>query len=515
MTDINLIQQLFKAGITKQEFLDNCAKIEKENQTIFTQSITFAQIFDTVNKNGDDIIDAQELEEIKNLDTTDNINNESILSDRDLKIIYNKISGKIAEEIQEKTPQEMYQDAIKNGMTQEEFITNTAFQINTLEGMIQLRENSSQNIIKQFEKRISDIVLKSDVISNELKEEYTTIQDKIKKTENKKEEKIKQIKEQEEKIKQIKEEKELIELEIKNLKDSDDKDKIKNRNKELKKLGNKLTSENNKLQNLIDENNQIQTDNDKSTLTRITEKIKSKDKQTKNKIKQFEQKIESEEISAKSDIETYKQQINKLTLAQEYAISQIPQEEGVEEGYSTDYNDLDTSNFTYDSKALKQKWSSRAPWLSDEFFNKASAVAQRIGVDQDVLLGIMTSESSLKPDAVNKNSGATGLIQFMPSTAKSLGTTTQALKNMSAEEQLVYVEKFFKNVKKAAGFKSNEKIGAGTAYTLVFLPAYANRDILTKKGHKYYNANAGLDRNKDGLITKAELGQRVTKYIPK
>ena len=39
--------------------------------------------------------------------------------------------------------------------------------------------------------------------------------------------------------------------------------------------------------------------------------------------------------------------------------------------------------------------------------------------------------------------GATGLIQFLPSTARGLGTTTDALAGMSSVEQLNYVEKYF------------------------------------------------------------------------
>ena len=52
-------------------------------------------------------------------------------------------------------------------------------------------------------------------------------------------------------------------------------------------------------------------------------------------------------------------------------------------------------------------------------------------------------------------------------------------------------------------------------YTLVFLPAYAKREVLAVKGHQYYNSNAGLDANGDGRITKRELGARVRKRIPK
>ena len=54
----------------------------------------------------------------------------------------------------------------------------------------------------------------------------------------------------------------------------------------------------------------------------------------------------------------------------------------------------------------------------------------------------MVFESRLNPQAVNPISGATGLIQFMPSTARG-GTTTAVLKRMSNVQQLDYVLALF------------------------------------------------------------------------
>ena len=181
----------------------------------------------------------------------------------------------------------------------------------------------------------------------------------------------------------------------------------------------------------------------------------------------------------------------------------------------TPYSDEDTSYFSYDAKELKNKWQKKAPHLSEAFCNKAVAIAKRLNCDPNDLLAVMYSESSLKPTSVNKSSGATGLIQFMPATAKELGTTTQALKTMSAEEQLVYVEKYLHNAKRIAGFKDNEKIGAGTLYALVYLPGRAKRDVLASvnENNGYYSGNTPFDINRDGKITKAELAQRLRGYM--
>lgn len=148
--------------------------------------------------------------------------------------------------------------------------------------------------------------------------------------------------------------------------------------------------------------------------------------------------------------------------------------------------------------------------LTKSFLNKTKQVAQRIGCNYKDLLAVMNSESGLNSRAVNKNGGATGLIQFMPSTARALGTTTEALRNMTPEQQLDYVEKFY--VMNRKNFvKSNRQLSAADLYTLTFMPAYVNKEVLTGAGHKFYSANKGLDTNGDGQITKSDLAQRVAR----
>lgn len=176
---------------------------------------------------------------------------------------------------------------------------------------------------------------------------------------------------------------------------------------------------------------------------------------------------------------------------------------------SKNYSDADTSNQSYDADALKKKWQRKKPNLTQGFYNKVVQVAKRINCSPDDLMALMNSESGIDPSKANAaGSGATGLIQFMPSTAEGLGTTTQALAKMSAEEQMVYVEKCIMNSKRAAGL-GNSKIGPGTLYALIFLPARANRDKLTSSGEKYYRQNKGLDIDKDGIISKADLAKRI------
>ena len=170
------------------------------------------------------------------------------------------------------------------------------------------------------------------------------------------------------------------------------------------------------------------------------------------------------------------------------------------------------SNFNFGSVTSSVKGNCKPTQkLDKEFLNKVKQIAKRINCDYKDLLAVMHSESGLNSKAVNKNGGATGLIQFLPSTARQLGTTTEALRNMTPIQQLDYVEKFFNMNKKAFGV-GNRKLTSGDLYTLVFMPAKINNEVITSKGSAAYKANKGLDANGDGMITKSELANRVMKH---
>ena len=146
--------------------------------------------------------------------------------------------------------------------------------------------------------------------------------------------------------------------------------------------------------------------------------------------------------------------------------------------------------------------------LGKDFLEAVKGVAERVQCDYKDLLAVMYAESALNPAAVNEDGGATGLIQFMPKTAREYGTTTEELEKMSAIEQLPYVEAFLKRAKKRRGFEG-QYLSAGDLYALVFLPARSKREVLCVKGESYYRHNKSTDLNKDEKITKSELVQRM------
>lgn len=78
------------------------------------------------------------------------------------------------------------------------------------------------------------------------------------------------------------------------------------------------------------------------------------------------------------------------------------------------------------------------------FMDKINDIASDLGVLNIWLLSIMNHESGMNPQAKNPNPPyPVGLIQFVPSTATYLGTTTEALYQMTAIQQLDYVYKYF------------------------------------------------------------------------
>lgn len=79
-----------------------------------------------------------------------------------------------------------------------------------------------------------------------------------------------------------------------------------------------------------------------------------------------------------------------------------------------------------------------------KFVENVKVVANNLGIHPEDLLTVMLFETAgtLNPAIQRSDNLATGLIQFMPNTAKELNTTVGELKKMDQNEQLVYVERY-------------------------------------------------------------------------
>lgn len=89
------------------------------------------------------------------------------------------------------------------------------------------------------------------------------------------------------------------------------------------------------------------------------------------------------------------------------------------------------------------------PNVTREFIEEIEVISKRIGAKpQDLLKAISFETGGTFSPSIQNGNGAIGLIQFLPDTAKSLGTTIDELREMTAVEQLKFVGKFFESFDK-------------------------------------------------------------------
>jgi hypothetical protein len=181
------------------------------------------------------------------------------------------------------------------------------------------------------------------------------------------------------------------------------------------------------------------------------------------------------------------------------------------------------------------------------FLSKLKDISVDLVINPDWLMVLMNSETggSFNPQIVNKQAAsvkgydengkvvrpagtpdskndfdrakyrATGLIQFMPATAKHLGTTNQELYKLNNVQQLDYVHKYFLPVKgKIKGFED--------LYLYAFYPYAVGKPdtyiIGSEKSMDYAKEivkENPLDTNGDGVLSVSEFKTFLYKRIPK
>jgi len=188
------------------------------------------------------------------------------------------------------------------------------------------------------------------------------------------------------------------------------------------------------------------------------------------------------------------------------------------------------------------------PNLTPNFYDKLVKITSELGMKPEDLLNVMALESGLNPAAHNKNGNASGLVQFMPSTLKGMGYkgSHDEFRGLSGEDQLDYVKRLIQGNMK---FNGGPFTSAPQYYVANFWPvglklpgikAGDDAAVIVEKNpesvtamskdkknpgevqysKKYmdvgfrisvkseiaaYNANPGLDTDKDGKITFADL----------
>jgi hypothetical protein len=147
------------------------------------------------------------------------------------------------------------------------------------------------------------------------------------------------------------------------------------------------------------------------------------------------------------------------------------------------------------------------------FTLKVKQICNDLGIDPDWLMLCMYIESRINHRARNSTSGATGLIQFMPSTALGLGTTTEQLSAMTNVQQLDFVLRYLKPYQwKMKGFVD--------VYFAIFFPVAIGKpkDYILKtsslSASKIASQNPGYDLNHDQQLTVAEVESKILSFAP-
>lgn len=151
--------------------------------------------------------------------------------------------------------------------------------------------------------------------------------------------------------------------------------------------------------------------------------------------------------------------------------------------------------------------------VSPAFAEKVRKISVRLGIDPNHLMGIMWCESRFDPTARNPIGGATGLIQFMPSTAVGLGTDCETLRAMDGVRQLDYVELFFRPY--ASRCKTFSDL-----YLACFFPAAIGKSddfvLRTRRlsAEVIARQNPVFDADRDGQITVGEFRNCLKTLFP-
>ena len=166
---------------------------------------------------------------------------------------------------------------------------------------------------------------------------------------------------------------------------------------------------------------------------------------------------------------------------------------------------------TFAAEAMEDMELAWGKKVSPAFKRRVIEISAELGMDPNNLMAAMAFESArtFRADIENPFSGAAGLIQFMPATAKGLGTSTAALKKMTPVAQLEFVRRYFLPQKGRLNDLND-------VYMAILWPRAVGRPashVLFVNGSRQYSQNKGLDVNFDGVVTKAEAASRVQQHL--
>lgn len=190
---------------------------------------------------------------------------------------------------------------------------------------------------------------------------------------------------------------------------------------------------------------------------------------------------------------------NYYSRAADFVDDLTGQEQGTLANAASNLINPSTSPATGNAQA-----SYRSKAFTPEKAASIARVAKNIGVNPNDLAAVISFETggTFSPSKRNPNSSATGLIQFMAGSGgtkgKYYGMTRDQFGALSFDEQMNYVEKYFKDRSNRFRAGNEAKNTTGDVYGAVTGYGY-------KKGSREYELNKVWDSNKNGIIEKGEM----------
>ena len=334
------LQNLFDSNksMTREQFIAKYGEISqstnKPDSSIFKadMSESIGQVFDTLNTDGNETLDEKEITALKNLSKDDD---DTIVSENDLKIMYQNISEKIQQSYGSTDPKSMYDSAMsKVGNPNEStYVQNLDTQIQMLNELISTRQTNSDNIIKDLESQIDNIIkttLDETNKENKKLKDYNSAKkkelDDLRRTSEENSIALKNAE-------QTKQEKTCdiaaIQRDIQFLDSKKDSEKIKQLQSELSNAQKELDYANQDITRykLTEKNISLDIADISAELVSAQNSAKAKitqiDANKAAKIEALQNKIAIEKNDAQKDIKKSKEQIKVLQSAQQYALERI------------------------------------------------------------------------------------------------------------------------------------------------------------------------------------------------
>lgn len=138
--------------------------------------------------------------------------------------------------------------------------------------------------------------------------------------------------------------------------------------------------------------------------------------------------------------------------------------------------------------------------VSKDDLRELMRITDKYGIPFEWMINLIKHESAntFNP-AITNSIGATGLIQFLKSTAIGLGTTTDDLRKMTFKQQLVYVDRFlYNNLRRhlTPEGKVPSTFTQGDLFMTIFYPVAVGKPDY-KFPESVSRANAGIRSPKD------------------